>query len=375
MRVLASCSIWGAGHFLPLVPFLDQVRRGGGQTLVVGHPAAEDMVRATGHPFLAGAEPAQPKDEREEKLNGRLAALALLRGMERAVRDWRPDLILREPFEYASAGIAVLLGVPAAQVAHGLAGRMWEGIAGVAPELDAFRDGLAGELLSSPFLTRLPASLDASPFPVTCRYRETASTPHRALPDWWAGSSAPLIYVSFGTVVGGLSSSGDVYRAVIDATSGLDARVLVTVGRDFDVTQLREVPGNVRVETWVDQAEVLGEASLMICHGGSGTVYGALAAGVPIVVMPMFADHFANATLVARANAGLQVLAGEDAQGRRRLLNPGDAPRIRHVVETVLADDSYRQAAQAFAAEMAAAPTIEEILEQLLRRRFSEKAR
>jgi UDP:flavonoid glycosyltransferase YjiC (YdhE family) len=363
MRVLAACSVWkgGTGHFLPLVPFLDQVRRDEGQTLVVGHSSAEAMVRATGHPFLAGGEPPKPEGE---KLLGPPAA-AWLEVMGRTVRDWRPDVILREPFDYASAEAAARLGVPAAQVAFGLAGFMWEMIDRIAPKLEAFRDGLAGELHRSPFLTRLPASLDASPFPDTRRYREPVAAPHGALPAWWPGSGAPLVYVSFGTVMGGRPLSGEVYRAVIDAVAGLDARVLVTVGRDFDISRLRDVPGNVHVEAWVDQADVLAGAGLMVCHGGSGTTYGALAAGVPLVVMPMFADQFSNAKAIAKAGVGVQVLADQDARGRRRAISREDAPRIRQAIETVLADGSYRQAAQAVAAEMAAAPAIETLLGQL----------
>jgi UDP:flavonoid glycosyltransferase YjiC (YdhE family) len=35
-------------------------------------------------------------------------------------------------------------------------------------------------------------------------------------------------------------------------------------------------------------------ADLVVCHGGSGTAFGALAAGVLIVVVPLFADQFEN---------------------------------------------------------------------------------
>jgi UDP:flavonoid glycosyltransferase YjiC (YdhE family) len=31
--------------------------------------------------------------------------------------------------------------------------------------------------------------------------------------------------------------------------------------------------------TWIDQARVLAHADLVVCHGGSGTVLGALSAG------------------------------------------------------------------------------------------------
>ena len=379
MRVLAACSLGGAGHLRPLVPFLDQARRRGGETLVVGPPALAAMVSETGHRFLAGGEPseAQVRPIRERlpvlppqeasvlgnrELFGRLAATAMMAAMERAVRDWRPDVILRDPCEYASAVAAARLGVPAAQVAIGLAEVEWGSIGVAEPALEAHRDGLADELRRSPYLTRFPAALDASPFPATRRYREPAAAPRGALPAWWAGTGPPLVYVSFGTVLGHMSFAGEVYRAVIDAVTGLDARVLVTTGHAFDPSRLRDVPGNVHVEAWVDQADVLGEAGLVVCHGGSGTTYGALAAGVPLVVVPVFADQFANAPKVAQAGAGIQVSMGQDPQGRRRPVGREDAPQIRRAIEMVLADGSYREAARAVAAEMAAAPAIATVL-------------
>jgi UDP:flavonoid glycosyltransferase YjiC (YdhE family) len=387
VRVLAACSLGGAGHLRPLAPFLDQVRRGGGETLVVGPPALAGLVRATGHPFLAGGEPAeeQVRPIREQlavlppreaavlgnrELFGRLAATAMLAPMEQAAADWRPDVILRDPCEYASAVAAARLGIPAAQVAIGLAGVEWDSVGVAEPALEALRDGLADELRRSPYLTRFPAALDASPFPGTRRYREAAATPRDPLPDWWPGSTGPLVYVSFGTVLGHMSLAAEVYRLAIDAVSGLGARVLLTTGHAFEASRLGEVPGNVHVEAWVDQADVLGEAALVVCHGGSGTTFGALAAGVPLVMVPVFADQFANAPLVARAGAGIevsapQISAGQGPPGRRGPVSRDDAPRIRAAVETVLADGSYQEAARAVAAQMAAAPEIGTLLGQL----------
>ena len=379
VRVLAACSLGGAGHFRPLVPFLDQARRSGGETLVVGPPALAGMVGAAGHPFLAGGEPPeeQVRPIREQlpvvppdvasvlgnrELFGRLAATAMLPAAERAVRDWRPDVILRDPCEYASAVAAARLGVPAAQVAIGLAAVEWASIGVAAPALEAHRAGLTGELRRSPYLTRFPAALDPSPFPVTVRYREPGARARGALPAWWACASAPLVYVSFGTVLGHMSFAEEVYRAAIDAVTGLDARVLVTTGHGFDASRLRDVPANVHVEAWVDQAGILGEAAVVVCHGGSGTAYGALAVGVPLVVVPVFADQFANAAEVVQAGAGIEVRTSQDSRERRRPVGRDDAPLIRQAIDTVLADGSYRNAAQAVAADMAAAPAIAALL-------------
>jgi UDP:flavonoid glycosyltransferase YjiC (YdhE family) len=83
------------------------------------------------------------------------------------------------------------------------------------------------------------------------------------------------------------------------------------------------VPENVRVERWVPQAEALAQASLVVCHGGSGTVLGALAANLPLVIMPLFADQFANARTLAGAGAAAVV---EPAGLRAAILCPPPPP-------------------------------------------------
>ena len=127
------------------------------------------------------------------------------------------------------------------------------------------------------------------------------STP---LPEWWGRSRAPLVYVTSGPCSGTCpwrhGCTGARYRAL----AGLPIRALLTVGSQFDRSTLGSIPSNVRVEAWVEQAAVLPHAELVVCHGGSGTIFGALAAGVPVVVVPLFADQFDNGRCVAEAGAG-----------------------------------------------------------------------
>lgn len=369
VRVLAACSLGGAGHLGPLVPFLDEARRAGHETLVVGPPGVAPLVAETAHPFEAGGEPSEEEVRpiREQlpvvaaeqasvlgnrELFGRLAKDAMLEPMERIVAGWRPDVIMRDPCEYASAVIGVRLGIPTPQVAIGLAEVEWGSVQVAAPALQS-HDGVVERLQQSPYLSRFPASLDPSPFGDTRRFRGMSSKTASRLPDWWPGSDAPLVYVSFGTVLGYMSHAGGVYRAAIDAAGRLDARVLMTVGRRFDPSELGEVPENVHVEAWVDQGRVLDQADLVVCHGGSGTTFGALAAGLPVVIVPLFADQFANAASVRGAGAGVVVEAGEMREG------------VPRAAATVLGDGSYREAAQRVAAEMAAAAPIETVLEEL----------
>jgi MGT family glycosyltransferase len=289
--------------------------------------------------------------------------------VEQVIADWAPDLVLRDPCEYASAVVAGARSIPTAQVAISLAEAEAGSIAVAEPALEEHRAGLTAELRASPYLTRFPASLDPSPFPTTVRFREPAAPAGDPLPDWWDGSDAPLVYVTFGTVLGYMTLAADVYRIAVQAVADVDARVLLTVGRQFDRTELGPVPGHVHVEDWVDQVRVLDGADLVVCHGGSGTVFGAVAAGVPLVVVPVFADQFENGRRVAASGAGL-IVESESVpdDGSRAVITAADAPRIARAITDGLRDPAYRTQARRIADEMAATPTAAEVVEALLTR-------
>jgi len=299
-------------------------------------------------------------------LFGRLATQSMLAAMDRACVQWRPDLILREPCAYASAIVASQRDIAVAQIAISLAEAEDGSIRTAAPALEEHRNGLIQELRNSPYLTRFPASLDPSPFPTTVRFREPASGPDQPLPDWWDGSDAPLVYVTFGTVMGHMSIAARVYRTVLKAIEDLEARVLLTVGRRFDLSGLGTVPANVRVERWVEQAQVLAEADLVVCHAGSGTALGALSAGLPLVMVPLFADQLENSRRIAAVGAGSTIEAkASSARESRRQISEEDAPRITEQIDRVLADPSFRRQARAVADEMAEALIIDEVLDEL----------
>ncbi len=336
-------------------------------------PALEPMVDEIGHPFTAGDEPPErevgpireqlPTATRAEasilgnrELFGRLAATAMLPSVTDVVASWTPDLIVRDPCEYASAVVAGTTGTAVAQAAIGAADVEWSSIDVAAPALEAHRRGLVAEVRATPYLTRFPPSLDPSPFPATRRYSEPRPGPGAPLPEWWGGSDAPLVYVSFGTVLGHMSIAADAYRTVLAAVADLDVRVLLTVGRRFDAAQLGDLPDNVHVEAWVEQADALAAADLVVCHGGSGTTYGALAAGLPLVIVPMFADQFVNARTVAAAGAGV---AFERAAGL-------DPAAIAAAIGRVRRASTFRVCAERIAAEMADAPPLAQALRSLV---------
>lgn len=359
--------------------------------LVLGPPKLEPVLAARGYAFRIGAEP--PADEaaavwklfpqapRSEaailanrEFFGRLCTAAMLPAAEKACRDWQPDLILREPCEYASAVAAERRGIPHAQVGISLAAIEGSALDLAAPALEPYGDGLVERLRTSPYLTRFPGSLDPSPFPATRRFREAAEPRRSPLPDWWGGSSDPLVYLTFGSVAGRQPVGTAAYRCALAAVSGLPVRVLLTIGRDADASALGPIPANVHVEAWVPQSDVLGDAALVVCHGGSGTTFGALAAGVPLVVVPLFADQPANARLVAEAGAGLAVLPTAGPEGAMGVPGPDDTPRLRAAIESVLADRAYRDVADRLAAEMRALPGVDALLDTLVSDLVSEPA-
>jgi UDP:flavonoid glycosyltransferase YjiC (YdhE family) len=379
MRLLL-CSTGLAGHFNPLKPFVEAARERGDEIFMVVPPSLANEVKelGVGH-YLS--DPPDPTKSRElwrraarvphaqaarlldGEFFGRISTEAMLATVESACDVFQPDLVLREPCAYAGAVVAQRRSINHAQVAISTARTEWSVIGLVGPILDDFEEGMEEVLRQTRYLSRLPSSLDPSPYPRTVRYRENPP-PEVVEPGRWAEGAKPLIYLTFGTVAGGLETAESAFRLAIEAVSGLDVRVLVTTGKGFN-GRLGAVPPNVVVESWIPQSSVFPFASMVLCHGGSGTTYGALAAGLPIVFVPMFADQRTNAQLIAVAGAGVVVDVGSKSEPGFRAIATTDVPRIRAAVTEVLAKSSYAVAAQVIAEEIASTGSARDALEQL----------
>jgi MGT family glycosyltransferase len=182
------------------------------------------------------------------------------------------------------------------------------------------------------------------------------------LPDWWPTiRDRPLVYVTFGSVLGGLEEAHSVYRTALDAVAELPVRALMTVGRRFEVNALTP-SSNTRVEQWVAQADVLAAADLVVCHGGSGTTNGALAAGLPLVICPLFADQTTNAESIERIGAGIVVRSHSPTAGGVASLDRDDADALASAIVTCLQEPAYRHAAQHVASAIAATPALGELV-------------
>jgi hypothetical protein len=378
MRVLFA-STRGSGHFHPLVPLIDACTARGDDVLVVAPPALEALLASRKQPYRIGGasqediarvmapvlalSPDDGVSMMVKEVFGRLGTAAMLPALEEACRDWRPDLVLHETFEFASVVAAERHGIPHARVAVSAARFTASTDPFLGPVLDAYGPGIAERLLAAPYLTRLPASLDPSPYAATHRYHEDLR--QDALPDWWGGARDPLVHVTLGTEAGALPTAAGLYRAVLAAVSALPVRVLLTTGHHIDAADLGPLPPQVHVEPWVPQADVLRSASLVVCHGGSGTVFGALAVGVPVVCVPLFADQPENARLVTEAGAGKAVTPTGAPANEPPVLGPDDVRSIRAAAELLLEEPSYGARARLLADEVRTTATAAELLAAL----------
>jgi UDP:flavonoid glycosyltransferase YjiC (YdhE family) len=392
MRILMT-STGHAGHVMPLVPFARALIRAGHELRVAAPRSRHAIMERADLPFVPFGDP--PEDESlsifrstedvdPEEANrivigevfGRIDTRAALPGVLAIVDRWRPDAIVRESYEFASAIAAELRGIPHVRVATGLASTEDWLLGLAAARVDEARveaglpaDPGADRIRTSPYLTLTPPALDGPARIHAFREVETGPSPSgdssgAASPDSWGGRDQPLVYVSFGSVAGALSFYPGLYRAAVDALADLPVRVLVTIGEAGDPADLGPLPPNARVERWVPQGDVLPKAAAVVSHGGYGSTIGALSHGVPMVVAPLFADQMRNADRVVEAGAGIALPAFASF---RRAWEDGPAAlgALGDLVRRVLDDPQYRRAAGRVAASAASAPAVDHAVDLL----------
>jgi len=162
------------------------------------------------------------------------------------------------------------------------------------------------------------------------------------------------VYLTLGTFS---NTDLDLFGLVLEALEEEPLNVIATIGRDNDPSALDRVPENARVERYIPQAEVLPYCAAVVHHAGAGTMFGALAHGLPSLALPQSADNFVIANLLARVGVSHTLMPGEVT---------GDA--VRSGLRTVLDGASYRQRAEEVAAEIAAMPSPDDVAASLRNR-------
>lgn len=354
-----------AGHAVAFAtgePYDERARSDGFEAFTAG---PSESFRAEWAPRFPGFDGLVGDDMRRFFLTRVFADLELVPradAVDGVVDAWRPDLVVSEVAELPGPLVAAAHGLPSASVSYGALitlALLRETAAAAAPHWSARGlepDPYAG-LFRGLYVDTCPPSLQNPeiadvPAPVQ-RLRPAAAEvgPTGDPPSWLAALPDPLVYVTLGTV---WNRDLDVFRCVLDALRDEPGSVVVTVGRENDPDALGPQPPNVAVHRFVPQAVLLPRCAAVVAHGGAGTMLGALASGVPLLVLPQGADQWANAERVVASGAG-----------RRLLRDEVSVPAVRDAVRAVRDEPAHRAAARRVQADIAAMPPAADAVRRL----------
>ena len=369
-RILFTCRPL-SGHFEPLLPVAIAARAAGHSVAFAsGEPVVARAAEAGFVVFEAGPSESfraewAPRFPLFTTLVGdsqrRFFLTEIFANLELAPRavdldgimsSWRPDLVVHEMAEFAAPMVATALGIPYVDVGYGaLIPRDLLVAAGAAAGVHWSARGLEPHPLGGAFrylyVDPCPAALQnpeiadlAAVQPMRPAAGENPSAERSEVFDRLP--PGPVVYVTLGTV---WNTDLDVFRVLIAALRE-HVNVIVTVGRQNDPAALGDQPDNVVVRSYIPQREVLAWCDAIVTHGGSGTVLGALAHGVPLLIVPQGADQWSNAVHVVDAGAG-----------RRLLREELTAAAVHEAVMALLGESSYRRAASKIGDEIAAMPS------------------
>jgi UDP:flavonoid glycosyltransferase YjiC (YdhE family) len=262
-------------------------------------------------------------------------------------KRWAPEIVVYEPLAVAGALAAAQLELPA--VLH--ENSLFDG-----PELvrvtaahltkALHRHGVIALPANAAVISMAPPSLvgPRSGWSMRC----VPYSGDGRLPDWLRRrTERPRVLVSRSTVAG--PGGSGLMTAVVAAAPRVDAE-FVLVRPDRRVMRRGALPENVHVVDWVPLNVALATSAAIVHHGGAGTVLGALAAGVPQLVVTGPGDRTHNARLVSARGAGLAAA-------------PNDITDVN--LTRLLTDTSLAAAAKDVRAEMSGMPAPEELVPRL----------
>lgn len=142
----------------------------------------------------------------------------------------------------------------------------------------------------------------------------------------------PLIYASMGTVQ---NRQLQIFQMIAQACEGLNCQLVISLGKQTDITALPTFAGTTIVVSYAPQLELLQRATLVITHAGMNTVLESLSCGVPMVAIPITNDQPGVAARLVWTGAGERVTLPELS-----------VPRLRTAIEKVLTHPSYHEQAK-----------------------------
>ena len=355
------------GHLYPVVPTLQELRRRGHEVALRTLASQVDLMRGLG--FEAAA--IDPAIERREIDDWRAktpvgALRASLRGfferarhdgpdLLRAIEEEHPDFLLVDVNTWGAMAAAENAGLPWATwcpyflpvpsreappfglglpPARGPLGRMRDRLLRpllfgmynrLLPELNAVRLELgAAPLTDIPsamvraplmlYMTAEPFEYPRSDWPESVRMVGPGNwDPPAQSADLRRNPQRPLVLVTCSTEY---QNDGKLARTALEALGGEDIDLVVTTAGV--APSAFTPPPNARVARFLPHSAVLEYAACVVCHGGMGITQKALAAGVPVCVVPFGRDQLEVARHVEVAGAGTRMPAARLRPDRLR---------------------------------------------------------
>jgi MGT family glycosyltransferase len=169
-------------------------------------------------------------------------------------------------------------------------------------------------------------------------------------PGWLASETRPIVLVTASTAY---QRDEKLITVALEAFEGENVALVATTAA-HDPSAFT-APSNARLAQFLPHGPIIARAACVVCHGGQGITQKALAAGVPVCVVPFCRDQFDVARRVEVADAGVRL--------HHKRLTPA---RLRSAVREAIGKRAgAERVARGFAAaggSSAAADVVEELL-------------
>lgn len=364
-RVLVTCYPQ-SGHLHPLIPTARTLADAGCSVLVAtaasGHgvletagldtvdlgPSEEETTTRLGDVMaeVLAVPPSQRRPLLFSFLFGKTYAAAVADDLLELARSWRPDALLAGLESLAGPLVAAQTQLPlvVSGFGVGLADDVCDATARAVAPLWA-RAGLVPSpragIFDGLFIDPCPPSLRPSGASIAPRRQPVRPAQFDGIGDLPSlPERRPLVYVTFGT--NPLFSTPRRLHTIAEAIAAVGASAIIT---GCEPERLGTLPAGVVAHRFVPQSLLLPRCDAVLCHAGASTVFGALAAGVPLLLMPLGADHFENARAAVGRGAALALEGNADARA------------IEIALVRVLGEQTIRRTAAEVADEIAAMPS------------------
>ena len=167
------------------------------------------------------------------------------------------------------------------------------------------------------------------------------SEPDVPLPDWYdeLHDDTPNVYITMGST--GILDT--FLRRTYNALGALPYRFVVTTGGQASEETLARAPANFRITRFAPGSKLLERCQALVFHGGNGSMYQGLAAGVPMIALPSHLEQVYNFKPILQHGFGAQ-FSPRNVRGER----------LARTLVRMMEDTSCREAASRFSMQVRA---------------------